>query len=146
MLYLTTQPLWLSALVLVGFSTSLAMAGTVLVRRHIGLARLSTNNEVAGFKFATVGVLYAVLLAFAVIVVWERFNDAEEAVAHEAGGATTIYRLSAGLDEASGRALREHLTAYLKTVVADDWPAMEQGKARRAAPPPRRSTTSTPRC
>jgi hypothetical protein len=34
-----------------------------------------------GVKFATVGVLYAVLLAFAVVVVWEKFNQAESEVA-----------------------------------------------------------------
>jgi len=27
---------------------------------------LTINNEIAGFKFATVGVLYAVLLAFVI--------------------------------------------------------------------------------
>ena len=62
------------------------------------LARLRINNEVAGFKFATVGVLYAVLLAFAVIVVWEKFSDAENNVAQEAGAAATIYRLSWGIE------------------------------------------------
>jgi hypothetical protein len=29
------------------------------------------DNEVAGFKFSVIGVLYAVLLAFLVIAVWE---------------------------------------------------------------------------
>jgi hypothetical protein len=87
--------------------TLLSMAGLILVRRWIGLDRLKTNNEVAGFKFATVGVLYAVLLAFAVLVVWEKFNRAEENVAQEAGGAATIYRLAAGLGDQEGAGLRE---------------------------------------
>jgi hypothetical protein len=50
-----------------------AMCGPIL-RRRVGLERLATNNEIAGFKFATVGVIYAVLLAFAVIVVCEKFT------------------------------------------------------------------------
>jgi hypothetical protein len=56
----------------------------------VSLERLSSNNEVAGFKFATVGVLYAVLLAFAVIVVWEKFSAAEDHVALEAAAAATL--------------------------------------------------------
>ena len=28
------------------------------------------NNEVAGFKFSVIGILYAVLLAFVVVLVW----------------------------------------------------------------------------
>jgi hypothetical protein len=45
------------------------MLGPSLVRRYVTLEKLTTNNEVAGFKFAVVGVLYAVLVAFAIIVV-----------------------------------------------------------------------------
>jgi hypothetical protein len=69
-MFLTTAPLWASGALLVGVPTLLAMAGPIVVRRYVSLDRLTTNNEVAGFKFATVGVLYAVLLAFVVIVVW----------------------------------------------------------------------------
>ena len=70
------------------------MIGIFVVRHFVPLSQLRTNNEVAGFKFATVGVLYAVLLAFAVIVVWEKFNEAESNVALEAGAAVTLYRLA----------------------------------------------------
>src|SRR5919204_6596260 len=75
--FLTPLPLWLSAVILIVPTTLLAMAGPVIVRRYVKVDQLRTNNEVAGFKFATVGVLYAVLLAFAVVVVWEKFNQAE---------------------------------------------------------------------
>jgi hypothetical protein len=131
MLFLTTLPLWLLGILLIGTATALAMAGPVFVRHHVGLERLSVNNEVAGFKFATVGVLYAVLLAFAVIIVWEKFSDAEKAVAQEAGGAATLYRLADGIGGEPGAALRSGLTHYLKTAVAEDWPAMERGGASR---------------
>ncbi|MBV9777986.1 MAG: DUF2244 domain-containing protein [Acetobacteraceae bacterium] len=43
------------------------MAGPALVRRRASLGRLGTNSEVAGLKFATVGVTSAVLLTFAVV-------------------------------------------------------------------------------
>jgi hypothetical protein len=49
--------------------------GEWATRARIGLERLTSNNEIAGFKFATVGVIYAVLLAFAVIAVWENLRD-----------------------------------------------------------------------
>src|SRR4051812_16796775 len=83
MTYLTAAPFWLSLPVLVLVPTLLSMAGPLLIRRVVPLEALSTNNEVAGFKFAVVGVLYAVLLAFAVIVVWERFSQSEALVADE---------------------------------------------------------------
>ena len=126
---LSETPLWITGIFLVGGMTLLSMAGLALVRRWFGLSRLRTNNEVAGFKFATVGVLYAVLLAFAVLVVWEKFNAAEECVAQEAGAAATIYRLAAGLGDQEGAGLRDAMTAYLKSAIAEDWPAMTRGEA-----------------
>ena len=133
MIFLTTKPLWFSALVLVGLAPLLAMAGPVLIRRRLSLARLRTNNEVAGFKFATVGVLYAVLLAFAVIIVWEKFSDAENDVAQEAGAAATIYRLADGIGTGPGTTVRDGLSGYIRAAIAEDWPAMERGRASSAA-------------
>lgn len=125
--FLTSLPVWLSGLLLVGLTTLLAMLGPHLVRRYVTLEELSANNEVAGFKFAVVGVLYAVLLAFAIIVVWEKFNDAENTVAREAGATANIYRLSHGIGEEPGSSLRAALSKYLKITISDDWPAMEHG-------------------
>jgi hypothetical protein len=128
--FLTSQPLWISATILVGLPTALALLGPSLVRRCVTLEKLTTNNEIAGFKFATVGVLYAVLLAFAIILVWEKFSDAETTVAQEAGAAETIYRLSSSLGDAQRKdRLRGALTAYLAVAAADDWPAMDRGVA-----------------
>jgi hypothetical protein len=104
--FLTGLPHWLLGMLIVGLPTVLAMFGPILVRRYATLEKLTENNEVAGFKFAVVGVLYAVLLGFAIIVVWERFSDAENNVTREAGAAATIYRLSQGINGQPGIALR----------------------------------------
>ena len=127
MTFLTTSSVWIAGSLLLVAGTMLAMFGTFVVRRWFPLERLRANNEVAGFKFATVGVLYAVLLAFAVLVVWEKLNEAEGNVALEAGAATTIYRLAEGMDPAAGAEVSAAVTAYLKAVVDSDWPAMERG-------------------
>jgi hypothetical protein len=99
------------------------MLGPTIVRRFVALERLTTNNEIAGFKYATLGVLYAVLLGFAIIVVWQKFSDAESDVVQEAGAATTIYRLSDGMGEKPGADISSAMNTYLKAAIADDWPA-----------------------
>jgi hypothetical protein len=129
MLFFTTMPLWLSAILLIGLPTVIAMAGPVVIRRFVQLDKLRTNNEVAGFKFATVGVIYAVLLAFAVIVVWEKFNEAETNVAREAGAAATVFRLLEGLAAEDSGPMKQAMIAYLNATVDKDWPAMEHGRA-----------------
>jgi hypothetical protein len=124
--FLTSHSLWLSGFIIVGLGTILATLGPSVVRRFVALERLTTNNEIAGFKFATVGVLYAVLLAFTIIVVWQKYADAETTVAEEAGAAASIFQLSYGIDEKPGTALRSALSNYLVHTIADEWAAMEQ--------------------
>jgi len=124
---LTTRPVWVLIVLLVLF-TLLAMVGPLLIRRRVALERLRTNNEVAGFKFAVIGVLYAVLLAFVVIIAWERFHDAEKALAVEAAAAATIYGLSPALGEPGATELRTRVAAYLESVLDVEWAAMGAGR------------------
>lgn len=130
--FLSSLPLWLSTFLVIVLPTLIAMAGPVYVRRKVGLERLTTNNEIAGFKFATVGVIYAVLIAFAIILVWERFNDAETAVLQEAGAAVTIYRLAAG-PEPDIAATRNALDKYLRLAIDQDWRQMAVGSESQEA-------------
>jgi hypothetical protein len=97
-LYLSSLPVAVNFVLLVLLPTGLSMCGPAIARRLFGLDWLLDNNEVAGFKFAVLGVIYAVLLGFAVIVVWEKFSSAGETVTQEAAGVVSVYRLSGGLD------------------------------------------------
>ena len=79
-------PLWVTALA-VASAAGLYSIGLMLVARALfGVERLKLNNEVAGFKFAVVGVFYGVLLAFVVVSVWEDFHTTEAAVRNEGQG------------------------------------------------------------
>ncbi len=127
LLFLSGLPLWTATLLLVVLPAVLAMIGTIIVRRTVGLERLTTSNEIAGFKFATVGVIYAVLVGFAVIVVWEKFSEAQATVVKESGASATLYRLAAGPDPGM-TAVRAALSEYLKLVIERDWPRMAVGK------------------
>ena len=130
MLFLAGLPLWEATLLVVALPTIAAVCGQIIVRKSVGLEQLTTNNEIAGFKFATIGVIFAVIVAFAVIVVWEKFGEAQTAVAQEAGAAATLYRLAAAPDSKM-KATREALSNYLRLAIEKDWPAMVAGKASR---------------
>ena len=66
-------PAWFLFILMVGVPVGLAWVATLLVHGRTTAVMDEKHNEVAGFIFATVGVVYAVLLAFVVIVVWEQF-------------------------------------------------------------------------
>jgi hypothetical protein len=122
-LFLSECPLWVLAILVVVLPVIASCWILVRIRHRVGLTALASNNEVAGFKFAVVGIIYAVLLGFAVIVVWGRYNEAEIVVLREAGAAATVYRLAAG-DEPEQVATRAAVGNYLRLAIEKDWPQM----------------------
>lgn len=133
LLFLCGLPLWLCAFFVVILPTVLATLGPLAARKRYPLSVLAKNNEIGGLIFATVGVIYAVILAFAIVSAWDKFNEAETLVLNEAGASATIYRLSAG-EEPLARATRDALDDYLTAVIESDWPKMAvSGESREAA-------------
>jgi hypothetical protein len=128
---LSAMPLWESGLLVVGLGTLFGMAGPAFLRRYLGIDRLKTNNEVAGFKFAVVGVIYAVILGFAIVSTWEKFSEADSAVLQEAAALAALDRLSNGLEQPAAHDLQEKLHDYARTVIDSEWPAMNHGEASR---------------
>lgn len=115
-------------IVIVGASVVLAYVGLVLVRRSVSLERLKSHQEVAGFIFGAVGVIYSVLLAFLVIVVWEQYEEARTNVAEESNKIVDLALLAQGMPEPlRGRALAG-LEAYGEQVVGEEWPGLARGE------------------
>ena len=106
--------------------TLIAIGLQVTSRWWVGVDRLSGNNEVAGFQFAIVGVIYAVLLAFVVIAVWDKFSEGQKTVAQESAAAAALFRYADGQEPEAAK-LEGALTAYLSPVIHKDWPAMSSG-------------------
>jgi Protein of unknown function (DUF4239) len=121
-------PLWITALVLTVGAAIYSVGLMLITRRAFGVDRLKLNNEVAGFKFAVVGVFYAVLLAFVVIAVWEEFRNTETAVRNEAKAAVNLHRVSFALPIEGGAEIRKHLLDYANDVREKEWPTMAVGE------------------
>jgi hypothetical protein len=120
---LSELPLWALFLVVIVIPTSLAIGCQVFIRRSVGVDKLSLNNEVAGFIFAIIGVVYAVLLAFVVIAVWEKFSEGQTSVAKESAAAAALLYYSEGTEPEAAK-LRDSVIHYLKLAIEGDWPAM----------------------
>jgi len=104
-----------------------ALAGLELVQRLVPSEKRQEHNDVAGFLYAVVGVVYAVLLALLVIAVWEQFQRANETVESEANAVAEIAWLAHRLPEPERHVLQEEARAYAQEVVDEEWPQMEQG-------------------
>ena len=113
----------------VGGVCLLALAGFELVQRLVPAASRQRHNDVAGFIYAALGVIYAVLLALVVIAVWEQYGAARETVEQEANAAADIFWLADRLPEPRGTNIQELIRSYAEEVVHREWPLMEQGRA-----------------
>jgi hypothetical protein len=117
-------PPWLIAVLLLCIMPILAALAALLVRRGVGFERLVLSNEVAGFQYSTLGVMYAVLLALAVVAVWADFREAGRLVDREVAAWTILYRLNDALPGPGQDAARAALLGYGHAVAEDEWPAM----------------------
>jgi hypothetical protein len=107
-------------LAMVGAS-AYATVGVWLGRRLLRGRVAEGHHEVLVGLFQTGGTLYAVFLAFLVVVVWQSYDAARANVAEEASALATLYRASTGMEASAGNSLRELIRAYAKAVIDDEW-------------------------
>ena len=113
----------------VGGICLVALGGFELVHRLVPASTRQQHNDVAGFIYAALGVIYAVLLALVVIAVWEEYGAAGITVEQEANATAEIFWLGHRLPEPTGTHVQELARSYAEEVVHKEWPLMEQGKA-----------------
>ena len=105
-----------------------AVVGLIVVQRLVPPDRRAEYNEVAGFIFAVLGVAYAVLLAFVVIVVWQDYETAQTNVEHEAHEMAGAYFIASQLPEPQRTRIQDLTRTYARVVVEEEWPMMERGQ------------------
>ena len=125
--------LWLLGTLLVVGLPLVTVAVQAVVRRLAPSIVSGEHNDVAGFLIAVVGVVYAVTLAFIVIVTWEQYRDAEETVDVEAGALRSLYRDSQALPEPAKTRMSDLTIRYGREVAGAEWEAMDDGGSSRAA-------------
>lgn len=102
--------------------------GIFLVRKYISIKNLKAHHDAAGFIFANIGVLYAVLIGFTVVNVQQRFDKIKENSKIEASYLAELYRDSEVFPEKHREEIRSALKKYGKSVMEDEWDMLMEGK------------------
>lgn len=114
---------WSDVLILT--ATLVASAVLLWLLQHFVPHRLrESHNDVAGFIFAAVGVMYAVLLAFVVIAVWQNLDSAKQTTFKEADALAGVYWISRELPLPLGAQLEHNSLEYAHIVQDTEWPLM----------------------
>ncbi len=118
---------WPWGTVLVVVFTVVSCGGLLVFHRLVHIDLRKAHNDLAGFTFAVVGVIYAVLLAFIAIATWESFTKASDIVENESDFAGAIYLDTQGLAQTKGQAIREAVARYVSVVIEQEWPTQQTG-------------------
>lgn len=102
-----------------------------LVQRAVPYTRLAKHNDVAGFIFSMLGVIYAVVLGFVVVVVWERHDVAIQNAQAEESAVSDIYRIVGALPKPFAQSVRSDIREYARLMIDQEWPAMRHGTESR---------------
>jgi hypothetical protein len=121
----------LLALVTVG-SVCAAMLILFLVRRFLDPWRSRADAEVIGGVAAMVLTLFALLLAFGIVTLYDERRETQSAVAQEAGALAVVQRDVRELHELGvepgGVPVRKAIEAYVRCVQRVEYPTMRDGE------------------
>lgn len=118
---------WELLALIVAASAIAGSLGVFLVHQRLEGRVRDAHNDVVIPMYATAGVIYAVLLAFIVIAVWEQYTGAKDNVSSEGSALTSLYRETAGMPHPLQRALRPLLRSYTEAVATDEWKVQSSG-------------------
>jgi len=125
---LLNVPTAVIGLVMFIVAVGIAVGGVLLVRRYVDVSKFKQHHDIAGPIFSTVGVIYAVMLAFVLVVVWQDFDRASNNVVKEATCYAEIDRDSIGLSEPFRSKFRAAQNDYIDALIDDEWKLLAVGK------------------
>ncbi|WP_117213262.1 DUF4239 domain-containing protein [Allorhizocola rhizosphaerae] len=120
------------ASIVVVAAAALSVIGFVVISRKVPERWLVADADAAGALYATIGMVYAILIALAAIAVWEPRTDAGQSADREADSLIEASWTADGLAPADRTEIQALIGAYLRDVVDREWASLRD---RRAAAP-----------
>jgi len=116
------MPIW--GMVIVVGAAALMAGLMVLVARYVSVDRREAHNDVVGFVYAVVGVIYAVVLAMVVIDVLNTLDSAKVNTYAESNALIDLDWYARSLPQPAGAQIEGMTKAYTETVINEEWPLL----------------------
>ncbi|MGH8791091.1 MAG: DUF4239 domain-containing protein [Stackebrandtia sp.] len=117
------NPLLLGLIVVCG--AAFLVGGIVILQQRVSEPQAREGyNEVAGSVFEIVSVLYAIVLAFVLIALWEARIEARDITYTEAEALAEVYWTTENLENEDAKAVQELSRDYVDLAVEEEWPTM----------------------
>lgn len=136
-------PAGLLLIIVVCVPMALACGGLLLARRWMKKPEDEEHNILVTGMFATVSLIYTVLLAFLIISVWETFHAASQSVSQEGAALITVARDTELLPQPLRGQILDQLHAYTVYVMNYEWDTMRRGTNEQEIAAPQALAAST---
>lgn len=134
MYYLATLPSWLLCILFVVSGVGFTIAGLLFVRKYAPPVDIHGEQiRPTATVCAIIGSLVALLLAFVVVNVWQRYNEQDRLVSREASELANLYRGCRGLNKEQQMHIQDLIRKYTVSLVKDAWPSLENGEENEKA-------------
>jgi Protein of unknown function (DUF4239) len=119
---------WIAALVLVLVVTA-AITVKLLVRRRAPMGGWFTDPPRSAGTLSLIGTMFAVMLAFVILLALQSYQRARDGSSIEAIAVTELHSIAAVFQSPTGDRLQGGLVCYARAVIEDEWPSMSKGRS-----------------
>jgi hypothetical protein len=111
----------LSAIIFIAISVAIALFGLWALRPLLDTKHLKHEVTIVGYIFSAIALIYAVVLAFVVFAVWERYSVSQQVVTSEAASLVVAYRDTESFPEPTRSDAQKAFYGYAHTVMDKEW-------------------------
>jgi hypothetical protein len=119
-------PTWVVAVVLIVGLPLASVALKYLIVRYLPSLRESSHNDVAGFQVAIVAVVYAIIVGFTIVTLYDNATTANQEVSTEAADLLQVHIGDSVLGHSVANRVDYDVVDYAKAVVAN-WTTLSEG-------------------
>jgi hypothetical protein len=122
---------YLKYLAICAILTAIIMSILTILRRSFPHKLGEQTQQVVGYVATFVATIYAFILGFSIVVLWQMHDTAESTASKEVNELRTMYRLAKTSPQSEK--LSEAIIEYLKCVQDEEWKDMAQGRISKKA-------------
>lgn len=115
------------ALLIIGVATAVAVAAMLLVRRHAPEGSVFADGDRAAGGFGVLATGFSVLLGLIVFLAFTSYDDSRSGAEAEALVVGQQFETAQFLPAEVRGELGDELVCYARSIVFDEWPALETG-------------------
>ena len=116
------------AAMMVSLFVALSLVSLHIVRRFCKPFLFTEHTEFGDIFSSAIGVVFALILAFVAVAVWQNYDKMDDGVFREANSLHNIYRNMEAYPEPLRTQAKILIRQYVQDVIKDEWPKLAQAR------------------